>query len=365
MSNKQVIRQLQNQVNDLQRGNKSRGSQLVRAASTPASPDVRTTVGNTNGYLVAAIDSTGDAKVWDLDGNLVWAANIMPYNTGGASTDIMFDGDDLVAMSGDMQHLVTVDSSGTTISDITIGDSFWTGAFAWPGRLTKNINGVSYPNTDGTVGGRAATGPFGDLDSTPGERTLVGFMRSSDSYTIAWPFSTTGGSGIANSAIWNSATGAYVSQLNMVTSAWNGSIVMGDIDRVTNTAWFVGKASGGTTHSIIKTVLSTNVSSSDVTGLANGTLTFAWIPPWGGTMYYATSTTISTRTLGSGGTTQQPSITSPGGTVNQMDGGWVNGRKFACVASGSGLTLCDAGGIVWQKAGNYQSCAFRGSSPGY
>lgn len=319
-----------------------------------------TNVGNTGGYLVAGINSSGVATVWDLNGEQVWSATIMPYNTPSINPDMVFFGDDLVTISYDNQHLTTANNQGVVTADIAIGDPFWTGSVTWPGRLAKNSNGVAYLSTDGTTGGRMGVCGSGDLASNSGERTSPTYIHATESYIAAWSHSTTGGSGLAHSALY-SADGTYISKLNIGSSSkWSGSNLMGGIDRVTNTAWFIGINNAGTGMDTVKTVLSTNVTSNDASGLTLTTLTFCWIPPWGGRMYWNSGTSLANRALGSGATTQEPQIVTPGGTIYKMDGGWVNGRKYAVIAAGSGLSLCDSGGVVWTKAGGYVGCAFRG-----
>lgn len=79
MSNKQVIRQLQGQVNDLQRGNKSRGSQLVRQAAIPDSGGCET-----------------QNTIWDITifGAPTGGTISLPVTANGVTTTVTFNWND-------------------------------------------------------------------------------------------------------------------------------------------------------------------------------------------------------------------------------------------------------------------------------
>lgn len=85
MSNKQVIRQLQGQVNDLQRGNKSRGAQLVRSASIPAGGEGCETQ---NTILDITLFGNPTGGTFDIPLEINGVQELMTLNWDDTSTDV-------------------------------------------------------------------------------------------------------------------------------------------------------------------------------------------------------------------------------------------------------------------------------------
>jgi len=351
MSNKQVIRQLQNQVNDLQRGNKSRGSQLVRAASTPTPADVAAVIGNTLGYLVVGTTSTGDTTVWDLDGNVVWSANIMSYDAGGINDTLFDQSSGVVVISGDGRHLVTADSTGVITDDLAIG---WAGSGrTYSHGLAKTADGIYYVDaTGGTSAGTIRLPDGTRLTGNPSNITDGNALRvDAAGYIAQWDDNS--GSGTSFSHYDPSGTW---SALALASANFSSTGCVGDMDITTGKLYLIGSGA----QCVVTMATNTATSSAGI----GSTVTAAWIPPWGGTLYYGVGGAISTSTIGTA-QPQLPVMSSVGGTINKMAGGWANGRKYAVIASSSGIRLVDSGGTIWSKTGNYKSCDFKGTTPAY
>lgn len=308
-------------------------------------------VGNNNGTLIVGTTSTGDTTVWDLDGNVVWSANIMSYDSGGINDTVFTQSLGVVVISGDGRHLVTANSAGTITDDLAIG---YSGSGRTYGHgLAKTADGIYYVDGTGGTGAGTIRMPDGTrLTGNPSNVTDGNAVRvDAAGYIAQWDDN----SGSATSFSHYDPSGTW-SALALASASFSSSGCVGDIDITTGKLYLIGSAA-----QCVVTMATNSATSSAGIG---STVTAAWIPPWGGTLYYAVGGSITATTIGTA-QPQLPVMSSVGGSINKMVGGWANGRKYAVIASGSGIRLVDAGGIVWSKTGNYKSCDFRGTTPSY
>lgn len=302
--------------------------------------------------LVAGTTSTGVTTVWTLDGDVVWTGTVMSYDSGGINDTLFNVGDDgVTVISGDQRHIVTTDDAGTIVTDLSIGTALWTSARTYSSGITKNAEGIYYTSNQGGAAGGTIIQPDGtQLTGNPATNTIGEAVRiSTEGYIAQWRDNS--GSGYS---VYSPPSGTWAA-MSMSTASFGSGGTVGDIDITTNKLYLIGNAAQ------LTVTLSTNVGVA-AAGVGS-TVTAAWIPPWGGKFHYAVGGSLFNQSLGT--VPQEPTLSSVGGVINKMAGGWVLGRKYAVVASASGIRLCDAGGQVWSKSGNYKSCDFRGTSPTY